>query len=399
MAILSTIFGRGLLSARPAAGTAGAHYYVTDQGILYRDSGTAWEAVSSTGLMFAFSTTTTDADPGSGILRFDSGTPASVTTIRIDDQAHSSDADLSTYWAAVSGARFLITQADDVTKYILGLVTAVADGTGYYNLTVTIEDSGTLPDDGALLNVMVLGGGGGGSTANWWDEPNAHMVINSQMQDNTWYDPVTVPSILSGTTQGRGYLGAGGFTEVAVLCTCFHDITPAASSRRGFQYVTDRQLPGQGMWLLGKLRFAVEDDQDLFWGLQVSMTDPNTVATVKAGFRHVFGTDTNWQAVTSGGAAETQTDSGVAWGASDWHNYEIYIYDDTGTMTAKFWIDGVLVATHTTNVPATGALLCPQLNMYFQAAGDTGAYDSVAFAAQVKCAVKDTSLLDSYATL
>ena len=40
-------------------------------------------------------------------------------------------------------------------------MTAVVDGTGYYKLTVTVDDSGTLPADAALLSVSVLGGGGG----------------------------------------------------------------------------------------------------------------------------------------------------------------------------------------------------------------------------------------------
>jgi hypothetical protein len=45
MAILGDVIGRGTLAARPAAGTAGRLYYVTDDTTLYRDSGSAWEAV------------------------------------------------------------------------------------------------------------------------------------------------------------------------------------------------------------------------------------------------------------------------------------------------------------------------------------------------------------------
>jgi hypothetical protein len=37
---------QGTNAARPAPGTAGRYYYATDTGTLYRDDGTAWNAVS-----------------------------------------------------------------------------------------------------------------------------------------------------------------------------------------------------------------------------------------------------------------------------------------------------------------------------------------------------------------
>lgn len=45
MSTLGSVIGRGLHSARPAAGTAGALYYETDTSTLFRDSGSAWESV------------------------------------------------------------------------------------------------------------------------------------------------------------------------------------------------------------------------------------------------------------------------------------------------------------------------------------------------------------------
>jgi hypothetical protein len=49
MPILSSIIGRGLASARPAAGTAGRLYYSTDTAILERDNGSSWDSVEGTG--------------------------------------------------------------------------------------------------------------------------------------------------------------------------------------------------------------------------------------------------------------------------------------------------------------------------------------------------------------
>jgi hypothetical protein len=40
--------GQGLLSGRPAAATIGRYYYATDEGVLYRDTGSAWIVVSRT---------------------------------------------------------------------------------------------------------------------------------------------------------------------------------------------------------------------------------------------------------------------------------------------------------------------------------------------------------------
>ena len=49
MSTLGSVIGRGLHSARPAAGTAGALYYETDTSTLFRDSGSAWESVEGSG--------------------------------------------------------------------------------------------------------------------------------------------------------------------------------------------------------------------------------------------------------------------------------------------------------------------------------------------------------------
>lgn len=42
---ISAIFTKGLLSARPAAGSNGAHYFATDTGLWYRDNGASWDTL------------------------------------------------------------------------------------------------------------------------------------------------------------------------------------------------------------------------------------------------------------------------------------------------------------------------------------------------------------------
>lgn len=69
----------GTLAARPAAGTAGRFYYVTDQDLLYVDEGTAWVQVGP------FGTATTAATPGSA-----SGAGNALTYSR-SDHSHAND--------------------------------------------------------------------------------------------------------------------------------------------------------------------------------------------------------------------------------------------------------------------------------------------------------------------
>lgn len=94
-------------------------------------------------------------------------------------------------------------------------------------------------------------------------------------------------------------------------------------------------------------------DGCLWMGLYAAATFPNTAALAAEGaaFRWRNGTDTNIQCVTrdSGGTQDTQ-DSGVAMDGN-WHDYEI-LTDDGGT-TWKFYIDGALVQTMSTNVPTS----------------------------------------------
>lgn len=60
MALLSEVIASGLLTDRPAAGTAGRLYYATDGPALYRDNGTTWADLSLSGGMTNPMTTADD---------------------------------------------------------------------------------------------------------------------------------------------------------------------------------------------------------------------------------------------------------------------------------------------------------------------------------------------------
>jgi len=62
---------------------------------------------------------------------------------------------------------------------------------------------------------------------------------------------------------------------------------------------------------------------------------------------------TNWVARTMSASSNTDTATGIAWSASAWHKFEIWYT----AASVKFYIDGALVATHTTNIPTTNDMM------------------------------------------
>ena len=94
------------------------------------------------GYLYKFATSTTDGDPGAGILRFDNGTYADVTEIYIEDadaNGGATQADTETWGSSTSTIKgFLhIVDINDPSTYARFKVTAaVTDASGYNKITV-----------------------------------------------------------------------------------------------------------------------------------------------------------------------------------------------------------------------------------------------------------------------
>ncbi len=126
------------------------------------------------GLGYEFSTSTTDSDPGSGIIRFNHATFASITQIYIDNEdgnANDVSGQIDTWddvTNAVARGYLDIYKSDDATVYRKFKVTgAVTDGTGYRKVAVTPVSggsNGTL-DDVDRVAIQFRGSGADGSGA------------------------------------------------------------------------------------------------------------------------------------------------------------------------------------------------------------------------------------------
>lgn len=109
------------------------------------------------GIRYAFSTTTTMADPGTGTIRFNSGTFASITAIAIDDLDKNS-VDVSTYilsWddsgtSIDRGTIEIKSNVNGTAQIALFRITALTDNAGWTQLTV-VPLSGSVPANAAEL--------------------------------------------------------------------------------------------------------------------------------------------------------------------------------------------------------------------------------------------------------
>jgi len=439
------IWGNGV--DEPAAGDDG-------KTLTYNDGNDDfdWTAVPSVGgltLEYQFDTTTAKADPGAGKLRFNHGTPASVTELYIDDLAYGSGLDLGPVLDDLAvGDRIYIQQCDTQTKSALFSVSSVAtDEAGYWSIVVTVDASGTLPDDGAacVLLVITKGGGGGATTfvgltdtpAAYAGQAGKYTKVNAGATALEFGTPGGggATTFVGLTDTPAAYAGqAGKYTKVNAGATALEFGTPGGGGSKAWPYdvpgaawaqanlffyngtayyypfspfacygAADADGPTAGAWdntRPGNRVYDTTPTANVFAGLYVyggtnssprwgyrhyccyvvnfpNSTDlsywaglasafPNhatnawpwatsTTQKLMCGFYWRGGTDTNWHGVCSDYSATpddyTRLDLGIAPSAG-WHVLEVEMFDDAGTRTAQFWIDGVSGGTITTKVPS-----------------------------------------------
>lgn len=194
-------------------------------------------------LQYTVSTTTTDSDPGPGVLRFNTASQSSAGTLRVDlvdaagRDATSLFADFTASTSAVKG-HIRLAKMNDPTKWLLFSVAALASPTGYKNITVTLisasaanpfangdsialhfQRTGDKGDTGAtgvsgLPNLVVL------TTTQAWVVPVGVTKLDVTVVDGGFGGEGTSGSPSTAGAGGRGGHGGGTVITVAPGVSC-----------------------------------------------------------------------------------------------------------------------------------------------------------------------------------
>lgn len=121
------------------------------------------EVMASTGPsvsgFYRFDTVTTASDPGSGQLRYNHATPASVTALYVDTLSQPGTDATRLFGLLSVGMVLLIQQKNDAARFLQATISSTpTNNTGWWTIPVTVVASGTLPAAGASCNFVVLGG-------------------------------------------------------------------------------------------------------------------------------------------------------------------------------------------------------------------------------------------------
>lgn len=163
----------------------------------------------------------------------------------------------------------------------------------------------------------------------------------------------------SGTNSSSGQAGPQNGGEVGVVSCNTGTTTTGRASRRSD---LDGIILGLGA-IVFEARVRVEtlaDTATQDYNALVGLADIVTAIPPADGVYFLYDrdVDANWHAVTRAGGLETNTDTGVAVSTS-WQKLRIEIND--GATEVKFYIDGALEATHSSEI--TGATLGAVVNI------------------------------------
>ena len=164
--------------------------------VQYSRDGTDGTSGTDPGVVVAFDTSTTAADPGNGDVRFNHATPSSVTRIYLDDLDDAGN-NLSAWvhswdnYGSDPNAQLVIKGTGANTYVLVYNLTGVTNLTGYNRLTVSHVAGNTLPSGGDLISIVpLLRGDDGTSGANVQDASEtqkgvAEIANNTEADDGT----------------------------------------------------------------------------------------------------------------------------------------------------------------------------------------------------------------------
>jgi hypothetical protein len=292
-------------------------------------------------LPYTFSTTTTDSDPGTGIVRLSSATQSSATVIRLD--LVGSDGETYTNWidtwddsTSSSKGTIVMYKLSDATKWIIFALTSIASPAGYKNLTVApILASETNPftnSDALGLKFLAKGDKGDAGSGGVAD------MFRVDRTSNT---------ILAAADRGKIMnVTSGTFTQTITACATLADGWWLYYRNSGTGRVT--LDPNGAETINGASTLIVEPGETyllqgngtLLFAMKIPYSGTDIV-TVHTGNGH-GSTNTKIRrfttTMTSTGSAITYADSASAGGSFTINAsglYEIHYTDDRGTTVAN----------------------------------------------------------------
>lgn len=206
--------------------------------------------LSSPGIAYTFSTSTSMADPGSGVLQFNNATIASVTAIAIDDN-DANGADLSTYvltWDDTGttdrGTIVIQNRTSPGNIAIFSVSGASTDNSGWTQLAVTyITHAGSFPSNAPLgvtylrPGVGLTGPAGSDPGIRWLFDSSTTMANPSAGNirlNNASFSSVTAAAVSASS-------GETGNPSVLAFLQAFDDSTTTA--HRGYLIIKKQTAP------------------------------------------------------------------------------------------------------------------------------------------------------------
>lgn len=218
----------------------------------------------------------------------------------------------------------------------------------------------TMATDGSLSNERVLtagnhvtvtdGGAGSTVTLDWVHDIRKRVRFYSDF----WGSYPFLSATANGGSASTTGAGLGDGNHIGVF-----DANTGTSGSNGYAYAyiaTDHFQFGDSAMryqAIAKVH-TLSDGTDTFY-VFLGFTDSRSAAAQTDGcyFRYTHSENSgNWTCVTESNTTETTTDSGVAADTS-YHAFEVKV--NAAATSVTFYIDGSLVATHTTNIPSGAA--------------------------------------------
>ena len=273
-----------------------------------------------------------------------------MTEQAMADVLISSDASILFTWNDGANTIDLTIDPDTLEETVQDIVAAQITSTDG-SVDITYDDAGDGEIDLSVVDYVI------DAIDDALDDEGSRTWVNTHAFGQIIAQPTTTTVLLYGMSTGTSAGTTSSADDTAgawIQCTQTTTASFSGRSNMGISYFPDWGLT----WVSRNKLYSTITNQrfwtGMFSGTLANATDNDLPpSSSMAAFRHsTNASDTNFQCVSSDGSGNYEvTDSGVAAVAGADHKFRIHF----GTTTARFYIDDLLVAVHSTRVPASGA--------------------------------------------